>query len=149
MTLGTHYDPEQVTTYMADKTTVIILVAIATSRNWTLEDLDITSAYLHERFPHTEPAYIKQHPRFDVTIKNPCKEGLLIRNIYGTPQALPIYHTGLSNSPTSHGFKPTEADICIFFEKSHQDLILIAINIDEFLSVASIAGLQDKLHATL
>ena len=82
MTPRKHYDTDQVTTHMADKTTVRLVLAIAASRNWSLEHMDISSAYLHERFPETKPVYIKQHPRFNGTFKHQGQAGLLIRNIY-------------------------------------------------------------------
>ena len=110
MTPGTHYDPEQVTTYMAGKTTVRLLLAIAASQNWPLEHMDISSAYLHEKCPPGKPVYIKQLPRFDGNLKHPGKAGLLTRTIYGTPQAARIYHNGLSKHLNSHGYKPTQAD---------------------------------------
>ena len=34
MTPGKHYDPDQVTTHMAEKTTLRLLLAIAASHNW-------------------------------------------------------------------------------------------------------------------
>ena len=149
MTPGTQYDPEQVTNYMADKTTVRLLLAIAASQNWPLEHMDISSAYLHEMFPQTKPVYIKQHPRFDGTLKHPGKAGILMRNIYGTPQAARIYHNGLSKLLTSHGYKPTQADPCLYYKQSEQGLILVAINMDELRSAASFQTLLDEIHAVL
>ena len=149
MTPGKHYDPNQVTTHMADKTTVRLQLPIATSCNWSLEHMDISSAYLHERFPQTKRVYIKQHPRFNGTFKHPGKAGLLIRNIYGTSQAARIYHNGLFKNLTSHGYRPTEADPCLLFKKSHKGTILVALNMDDFLSVASTQLMYDDLHTTL
>ena len=68
--------------------------------------MDISSAYLHERFPQTKPVYIK----------HPGKAGLFIGNMYGTPQAARIYHNGLKHL-TSHGYRPTEADPCLVLKK--------------------------------
>lgn len=78
-----------------------------------------------------------------------ARQDFLICNIYGTTQAARLYHTGLSNHLTSHGYKPTDADQCLFYKTSHHDLIFIAIKMDEVLSVASITELQDELYATL
>ena len=110
--------------------------------------MEISSAYLHERFPQTKPVYIKQHPRFNGTLKHPGKAGLLIRNIYGTPQAARIYHKGLLKHLTSHGYRPTDADPCLVFKNSHKGTILVAINMDDFLSVGSTQSIHDDLHTT-
>lgn len=52
---GTHYDPAQVTTYMADKTAVRRLISITASKEWSLEHMGISSDYLHENVPQTKP----------------------------------------------------------------------------------------------
>ena len=69
--------------------------------------------------------------------------------VYGTPQAARIYQNGIFKHLTSHGYQPTEADPCLFFKTSNNGTIQVAVNMDDFLSVASTQSMQDNLHATL
>ena len=52
MIAGHHYDPDNVTAYMAEKHIVRLLLSIAAARNWTTEHMDISSAYLYENYCH-------------------------------------------------------------------------------------------------
>ena len=54
MTPHIHYDPDTTATYMADRTTVRTMFAIAASMNMKIEHFDITGAYLHEEYKHTK-----------------------------------------------------------------------------------------------
>ena len=65
MTPHIHYDPEKTATYMADRTTVRTMFAIAASMNMKIEHFDITGAYLHEEYKHTKKVFIWQPPRFN------------------------------------------------------------------------------------
>jgi len=48
-------DPNHVTTFMADKTTVHLIIALAAAHCLHMEHLDISGAYLHEKFEHDAP----------------------------------------------------------------------------------------------
>ena len=70
-----HFDPEKTTTYMADKTTVGILFALAASFSMHIAHMEITAAYLYENFDQSgcEPVDVRQHPRFDGSFKHQHK----------------------------------------------------------------------------
>lgn len=51
MKANVHYDPDKIATYMADRTTIRTLIAVAASNNM-IEHFDITGAYLHEKYQH-------------------------------------------------------------------------------------------------
>ena len=76
-----HYNPDHTTTYMAEKATFRLLMAISAAKKWNIEHFNITAAYLHELYQHDKPIYIRQHPRFDGRIKHNCKAGILQRNL--------------------------------------------------------------------
>ena len=61
MTPGTHFDPSNTTTYMAENTTVRIILAIAAAHNCPCEHLDIKAAYLQEKYENDTPVHKKQY----------------------------------------------------------------------------------------
>lgn len=56
-----HFDPTRVATFMAEKTIVLFLFALAAQRNLHLEHFHITCAYLHERYNHDRPSLFENH----------------------------------------------------------------------------------------
>ena len=69
MILGIHYERESTAKYIAEKTSVRALIAIAAAKQLVVEHFDLTSAYLHEKYAPERKVYIKQHPMFDGTYK--------------------------------------------------------------------------------
>lgn len=49
-----HFDPEEITTCMAQNTTLRLLLAIAASYRMYIEQIDIEATYLHETFAHND-----------------------------------------------------------------------------------------------
>ena len=88
-----HFDPGKTTTYMADKTTVRLLFALAATFNMHNEHIDIKATYLHEKADHSgsHAVNVRQHPRFDGSFKHPHAVGKLNKDIYGTPGAGQTY----------------------------------------------------------
>ena len=53
-----HFDPEKVATFMADKSSIRLLLALAARDDLLIEHFDIKCAYLHELYQHRNPAYV-------------------------------------------------------------------------------------------
>ncbi len=83
----THYDPTKLATYTAHHDSVRIIFVLAAAYNLDLRHFDFDSAFLHEKFEHQTPVFVKQPSRFDGSLKHPHKYGKLERNLYGTKQA--------------------------------------------------------------
>ena len=103
MVPGVHYDPDQTTTYMAEKKSVRHLLALCAAKNWVIEHFDITSAYLHERYTHPTPVFVQQPRRLNGSLTHTGKAGRLLGNLYGTPPAAHIYFNGLTSQLISKG----------------------------------------------
>lgn len=140
-----HYDPENTTKYMADKTTVRLLFATASHR-LHIEHIEIEAAYLHDKFAHNgrKPLYVRQYPRFDGSLKHPCRAGRLEKNLYGTPSAGYNCLTGIFNTLTAHKFRQSEADLCLFHRSQNGNTTFVAISMDDFTVVATTKHLLEK-----
>ena len=110
--------------------------------------MDISSAYLYQNYHHKKPVFVRQHPRFDGSLKHPCKGGKLIKNIYGTPPAARIYYDELV-AHLKHKYQPAQADPCLFHKHNDQGSIIIAVSRDDFLSIASDLKLHHQLYIDL
>ena len=123
-------------------------MAISAAKKWNIEHFDITAAYLHELYQHDKPIYIRQHPRFDGTLKHNCKSGILQRNLYGTPPASNIYFSALVKHLHAHHFTQCQTDPCLFAKtiESTGETTLVAVSMDDFLVTASNQKLITDLY---
>ena len=145
-----HFDPNQVTTYVAERPTVRILFCLAAAQGLSIEQFDIHSAFLHEPYTYDRPVYIRQYPRFDGSLKHPGTLGILQGNLYGTPPAGHIYFSGLRSHLLQHGFKQSNADPCLFIRHHHElGTLLVSVTIDDFLAVAKHQRHIDILYKIL
>ena len=149
MSAHVHYDPEKTATYMADRTTVRTLFALAASRNMTIEHFNITGAYLHEAYQHEKKVFVWQPPRFDGTYKHKATHGQLKGNVYGTPAAAHIYSTELHAHLKKHGYSQMRSDTSLFTRKVGKTVIIVAISMDDFLCIATNQTLIKALYRTL
>lgn len=76
-----HYDPDKITTYIADRTSIRLLFPLAAASSLQIEHFDIESAYIHEISEHTTTVYLKHPLRFGGSLKHPCKAGILEGNL--------------------------------------------------------------------
>ena len=144
-----HYDPEKIATFMANRTTIRTLFAIAASMNMRIEHFDITGAYLHEKYKHANRVYVWQPQRFDGTYKHRSTHGELKGNLYGTPAAANIYSTELHRHLKSHGYQQMRSDTSLFTKKKRGNTILVGISMDDFLPIATSQTLIDDLYTIL
>ena len=138
-----HYDPDKTTSYMDDKTAVRLLFAIAATYKLPLEHLDIEGAYLHERFKHSRPVYVKQLARFNGALKHRGEFGQLIGNLYGGKNAGFLYLEGAFKFLRSLGFKQSKSELCLFSRTSSAGSIFLAVSMDDFAVTASNTSLID------
>ena len=149
MTPNIHYDPDKTATYMADRTTIRTLFALAASRQMVIEHFDISGAYLHEAYKHDKNVYVWQPQRFNGTYKHKATHGQLKGNLYGTPAAANIYSTQLHAHLKKHGYTQMRSDTSLFTKKSADHLIIVGISMDDFLPIATHKYLIDDLYNIL
>ena len=61
-----HYDPDNITSPVADRDAVRTALAIAAAHGYDVHHWDIESAFLHETFGDDKPLYIHQPPYLTV-----------------------------------------------------------------------------------
>eukprot|EP00178_Gracilaria_changii_P023027 TRINITY_DN68_c0_g1_i13.p1 TRINITY_DN68_c0_g1~~TRINITY_DN68_c0_g1_i13.p1 ORF type:complete len:1094 (-),score=78.92 TRINITY_DN68_c0_g1_i13:769-4050(-) len=146
---GLHFDPKNITTYTADRTTQRLLIAAHVTYKFPLEHFDIKSAYLHEKYEHDRPVYVKQMPNFDGTYRHEGQYGKLVGNLYGSPPAAYFYNHGLKKFLTKLGFTSSEHDPCLYIKESPTGNTLVSTTIDDFLILGQTQKHIDELYAQL
>lgn len=133
-----HYDPDETSTYIADKSTVRLLFSLATAGSIHMEQMDLTGAYLHERYEHPRLVYIWQLQRFGRTYKHAARAGQLIGNIYGKHLATHTYTTKFHEHLRNQDSSRTRLHPSFFYKRHTKNIILISISTDNFLTATTV-----------
>ncbi|CAH9092150.1 unnamed protein product [Cuscuta epithymum] len=114
---------------VAKLTTLRILISIASTNNWYIQQLDIDNAFLHGTL--CEEVYMKPPPGL-----LPSKSDLvckLHKSLYGLKQASRQWNQKLTSALTTIGYHHSSADYSLFIKKSDSKFTFILIYVDDIV----------------
>jgi hypothetical protein len=127
--------------------TIRLVLSIAVCNNWTVHQLDVQNAFLHENL--IEVVYMDQPPGF----KHPqfpdhlCK---LKRSLYGLKQAPRQWFSHLAAILIQFGFVGSKADLSLFVHTDTSSIIYILIYVDDIIITGSndvvVTDIIQRLH---
>jgi hypothetical protein len=114
--------------------TVRIILSIVVSRGWTLRQLDVQNAFLHDILE--EEVYMRQPPGYENKMKHGyvCK---LEKAIYGLKQAPRAWYFRLSEKLMKLGFQMSKADTSLFFYDKEGVTVFLLIYVDDIIVASS------------
>lgn len=83
----THYNPNHINAPTAEKSSARLLFAVAAQMKCSIEQFDITNAYVHEKFAFIKKMYVREHARTNGSFKHGKNIGLLFKNLWGKKSA--------------------------------------------------------------
>ncbi|GJW67395.1 retrovirus-related pol polyprotein from transposon TNT 1-94 [Tanacetum coccineum] len=107
-----------------------IFLAFATYMNFIVYQMDVKSAFLNGKLK--EEVYVKQPPGFERN-KFPNHVCKLDKSLYGLKQAPRAWYETLSTFLTEHKFVRGKIDNTLFVYKTHTDVILVQIYVDDII----------------
>ncbi|TFY55680.1 hypothetical protein EVJ58_g8092 [Rhodofomes roseus] len=125
-----------------------VLLHIAASLGWEIEQLDVKTAFLHGILPEDEHLYMEQPKGFE----EPGKESWiweLVRGIYGTKQGGRTWNDTLNEYMLSLGFTRLSCEHCIYYRKNARGIVLTGVHVDDFLLTSSTAVAKEEFKAEL
>ncbi|KAL2253435.1 UNVERIFIED_CONTAM: Retrovirus-related Pol polyprotein from transposon RE1 [Sesamum indicum] len=128
---------------VAKAVTVRLFIAIATSFQWPLHQIDINNAFLHGHLD--EEIYMDAPEGYSIKPGYVC---LLRRSLYGLKQASRQWNLEFSRSLTVFSFKQSEHDHCLFLKPLDTGFIGLLVYVDDVLIMAPTDDLisQVKVH---
>lgn len=138
-----------------DKTTALtarlksfrIVLHVATSLGWDLQQYDIKTAFLHSVLPPKETAYMKQPPGFE----EPGKKDWVMqlnKSIYEMKQASHIWNKMFHKTVMSWGFKQMKNKWCVYHHMSDTETTVVALHVDNIVTTSSFTDETNALNLT-
>ncbi|CAH9081989.1 unnamed protein product [Cuscuta epithymum] len=129
-------------------TTVRLLLAIATTKHWFLQQLDINNAFLHGDL--LETIYMQPPPGYlspgDTRV---CK---LQKSLYGLKQASRQWYYKLSECLQGIGYIQSQADFSLFTKSNDNSITVLLLYVDDIILAGNdkteINYVKDVLHNT-
>jgi hypothetical protein len=115
-----------------------VILAIAAARKLVLRQFDIKTAFLYGDLE--EDIYMKQPKGYEDGTHLVCK---LQRSLYGLKQAPRCWNKKFKNMLMNFDLKETKADPCVFVSNKNNQLLIVAIFVDDRLITATNNQLVD------
>ncbi|KAL4366882.1 hypothetical protein GQ457_05G017780 [Hibiscus cannabinus] len=133
---------------VAKLTTIRTILAVAASKNWCLQQLDINNAFLHGYLQ--EEVYMQPPPGY--TDKNSGLVCKLKKSLYGLKQASRKWNERLTSALLDQGFKQASSDSSLFVKGKEEHFIALVVFVDDIVlvspSVTAITAIKHFLHET-
>lgn len=108
--------------------TMRILFSIANQYDLNIDHLDVATAFLNGDL--NEVIYMEQPVGF--SDKYPNKVCLLKKSIYGLKQASRMWNCKIHSLLCKHDFIQSKCEPCVYFKCTDNDLVIIALYVDDF-----------------
>ncbi|KAM9933214.1 hypothetical protein OXX80_007164 [Metschnikowia pulcherrima] len=132
-------------------TTLRLILAIAASSGMVVQQLDVSSAFLHANLD--EDIFMKQPPGFhvDPVSKVEGQEYVLKLNksLYGLKQAPLMWNETINAELLKQGFKRAVNEPCLYYKGQGSEVLVVALYVDDLLIVGSHETEIDKVKKDL
>ena len=124
-------------------TTIRLILDIAVSQNWPIQQLDINNAFLQGTLD--EEVYMEQPPGF-IDRDHPNHVCRLRKAIYGLKQAPRAWYVELKTFLLSLGFKNSLADTSLFVLQRGPEAVYLLVYVDDILITGNS---KQRIHTVL
>lgn len=115
-------------------TTIRIVLDIAVTRAWPIQQLDVNNAFLQGTLK--EEVYMEQPPGF-IDADKPDHVCLLHKAVYGLKQAPRAWYSELKSFLLSLGFHNSLADTSLFIFRDDKEFVYLLVYVDDILITGS------------
>ncbi|XP_068504175.1 uncharacterized mitochondrial protein AtMg00810-like [Phaseolus vulgaris] len=133
---------------VARLTTIRTILAVASTMNWHLEQLDVNNAFLHGDLE--EEVYMELPP--GIASKKAHQVCRLMKSIYGLKQASKRWYDKLTSFLHSINFTHSKADNSLFVRNIEDSFIALLVYVDDILITGNnaddINAVKDSLNTT-
>jgi hypothetical protein len=112
-------------------TIVIIVIAMAATKGWSLHQMDVKNVFLHgdlqEVYVEQPPGYVDQtHPNLVCRLK---------KTLYGLKQAPRTWSNKIGQYLVTSGFQTSNLDFSLYVKKTDHGIVVIVIYVDDLIII--------------
>uniref|UniRef100_A0A2N9IRW0 BED-type domain-containing protein n=1 Tax=Fagus sylvatica TaxID=28930 RepID=A0A2N9IRW0_FAGSY len=126
--------------------TVRLILALAVTYNWPLQQLDVRNAFLHGVLQ--EEVYMSQPPGY-VASHLPQHVCRLHKSIYGLKQAPRAWFESFTTQLLTLGFHPSTADTSLFIYRDRSIIAFLLLYVDDIVLTGNTPSFLQQLIANL
>ncbi|CAN1754083.1 Retrovirus-related Pol polyprotein from transposon TNT 1-94 [Linum perenne] len=104
------------------------LLAVASAKQWHLQQMDVSNAFLHGELE--EEVYMQIPPGLSVQHGMCCR---LKKSLYGLKQASRQWFAKLTQSLLDHGFRQSSADYSLFIKGEDDHMVILLVYVDDII----------------
>lgn len=112
------------------------LLHIAAAHDWDAQQIDVKTAFLYGLLPEDEVQYMEQPEGFEEVGKEDWVWQLQ-RGLYGMKQSGRIWNKTMHEAMVKWGFKRLTCEWCVYYRKTPNGVVLVAVHVDDMLTVSS------------
>jgi hypothetical protein len=124
-------------------TSIRLLVALAAKYNLDIDQMDVTTAFLH---PELKVEVYMELPEGHRLNGETCR---LNKSIYGLKQASRAWNKKLDKQLKEFGFSQSSFDPCVYFKITNGKILIIAVYVDDLLLLSNDSKEKRKLKLNL
>lgn len=109
-------------------TTIRCIIAVASSKKWTLSQLDVNNAFLHGELK--EEVYMQMPQGYTKSKGMVCR---LKRSLYGLKQASRQWFAKLVQELIHQGYKQSKNDYSLFTKRNQAAITILAVYVDDII----------------
>lgn len=136
---------------VAKMTSVKLILSLAASQGWSLDQMDVTNAFLHseldEEIYMSLPLGYTPPPGVSLPPNPVCR---LNKSIYGLKQASRQWYNCFSSVLLANGFSPSPGDHSLFVKSSGSSFIALLVYVDDILitsnNLQAVLDVKKVLH---
>jgi len=114
--------------------TIRLILSLAVSNSWSLHQLDVKNVFLHGLLE--EEVFMRQPPGYE-SKDRPGYVCKLDKALYGLKQAPRAWYSRLSAKQQQLGFKPSKADVSLFYLNKGGITMFLLIYVDDIIVAIS------------
>jgi hypothetical protein len=139
-------DHDETFSSVVEPATVHTVLALAASRAWLIQQLDVKNAFLHDTL--SETIFCSQPTGF-ANLDKPDLVCHLNKSLYGLKQAPRVWYSRFATCLTSLGFIEAKSDTSLFILRCGPDMVYQLLYIDDIILPASSSELLCRTIAAL
>lgn len=144
-----NYDPQALAVHATYRASVRLVIALAVTHGILLKHVDISAAFIHEKYVGHEPIYVEHIPTFVTPARTAATVMRVIDNIYGTRQAPRVYAERFRRHLTMFGYVQSAADRNVYVERETDEVVVLVVTVDDFCVAASSEAAYQQLLTDL